>query len=307
MDSGKIKLSNFSLAKSLLQKAVRRGHVGAIGRASGLILAQENGRTWLNSRSKIITFEESWPIAGYIFCGPGGTQDPAPLLTCALHSKQKDAAGLGMLAVAHSLAVDGVMEAAPDRRAVTIVCAAMERPGAFWSWAAGAAPDAPARNLVAVAQHAVKAAYAPADIATIYAAAYLATQAPLPALRPVLPDLAPFPWWVAADKHTAIGVEVLSKVARELGQTYQEVASTLFFIEGSVVNHLEPSPWWAAAVRHRFLCQGIREERAIRIVEFYKKKIVEIIGDCVEKELAGETQSRQLNLFGGMIDTADAP
>ena len=298
MEKNEIKLSDFSLAKSLLQKGVRRGHTGAIGRASDLILSQEGGRSWIRSRSKIIAFEESWPMAGQLFCGPGGTEDPAPLLTCALHSKQKDAAGLGALAVAWADGDERVASVAPDPKAVAIVCAAMERPDAFWSWAKKKCPTGPERALVSVAQSAVKAAYSPGDIASIYAAAYLATQGPLPVLRPMAPSIEPFPWWVAADKHTALGAEVLSLVAREMGQAYRGMVSMLFHLEGAIVNHLEPSPWWDAARQYSFLCCGIGEGRAREIIDRARWEIIRIMGDRVEQELCSRTKDQQVHMFG---------
>ena len=298
MEKSEIKLSDFSLAKSLLQKGVRRGHMGAIGRASDLILHQEGGRSWIRSRSKIIAFEESWPMAGHLFCGPGGTEDPAPLLTCALHSKQKDAAGLGALAVAWADGDKRVEDVAPDSRAVAIVCAAMERPDAFWAWARKECPTGPARALVSVAQGAVKVAYSPGDIASIYAAAYLATQGPLPVLRPMAPSAEPFPWWVAADKHTALGAEVLSLVAQKMGQTYRGMVSMLFHLEGVIVNHLEPSPWWDAARQYSFICCGIEEKRAREIMKSARREIIQIMGDRVERELCSRTGDQQVHMFG---------
>ncbi len=297
MDQNEIRLSDFSLAKSLLQKGVRRGHTGAIARASDLILSQDGGRSWIRTRSKIIAFEESWPMAGELFCGPGGAEDPAPLLSCALHSKQKDAAGLGALAVAWADGDARVMDVAPSKKVVAIVCAAMDRPDAFWQWAEKACPTGPARTLVSVARSTVKAAYAPGDIATIYAAAYLATQGPLPVLRPMAPSSAPFPWWVAADKHTALGAEVLSLVAQELGQAYRGMVSMLFHLEGAIVNSLEPSPWWDAARRYSFLCCGIGEERAREIMKEARWRIIEIMGDRVERELQSRAKGHQVQMF----------
>jgi hypothetical protein len=297
MEGGEIRLADFSLAKSLLQKGVRRGHVGAIGRASDLILSTKEGRPWIRSRSKIIAFEESWPIVGQLFCGPGGTEDPAPLLTCALHSKQKDAAGLGALAVAWADGDQRAMDVAPDRKAVAIVRAAMERPSAFWGWIKKTCPTGPAHVVASVAQSSVKAAYAPGDIASIYAAAYLATQAPLPVLRPLAPSTEVFPWWVAADKHTALGAEVLALVAQEMGQAYRAMVSMLFHLEGASVNHLEPSPWWAAARQYSFLCCGIGEDRAIEIMKQARWEIIRIMGDRVEQELHSRSKEGQIQMF----------
>jgi hypothetical protein len=291
------KLSDYSLARSLIQKAVRRGHVGALGRASAFILKREGGRSWLRTRSRLIAFEESWPIAGELLAGPGGIEDPAPLLTCALHSKQKDATGLGALVRAWVEGEERALDVAPDRRSVKIVTEGMNRPAAFWEWAKTQAGSREARLVIAAAQQAARVAYSPHDVAMVYSAAYLAAQGPLPVLHKVEPEVGPFPYWVAADKHTSMGAQVLVDVRMALGVTYDAAASMLFLLDGAAVNALEESPWWTAARQLKFLQIGIREERAVEIMEHLRPMIVKIVGDRVERELQEEDEGTQISMF----------
>jgi hypothetical protein len=53
--------------RSLLQKAVRRGHIDFIYTISALLksLGQKE-RNWFTSRAAIITFEECWPLGAHL-------------------------------------------------------------------------------------------------------------------------------------------------------------------------------------------------------------------------------------------------
>jgi hypothetical protein len=48
--------------RSLLQKAVRRGHSAVVQNTARRLDAARD-RTWLRSRAVVITFEECWPLA----------------------------------------------------------------------------------------------------------------------------------------------------------------------------------------------------------------------------------------------------
>src|SRR5688572_13096217 len=85
--------------RSLLQKAARRGCVEVVDRVSAY-LTQIGDTTWLRSRSVVITFEESWPLAESLHLDRTFISKLSALRRVARASKQKDSAGLGSLGFA---------------------------------------------------------------------------------------------------------------------------------------------------------------------------------------------------------------
>lgn len=291
--------TDYSLAKSVLQKAVRRGSVDALGRASTFIQEQPGGPRWLANRARLIAIEESWPMAGDLYYGESGLEHPSPLLACTLHSKQKDAAGLGELARA-LVAGDKTVLDLPSGGQIRLVAQGVERPSDFWTWVKKATP-ADRRSVVDVSHLVFRRSIHPGDQSMAIAAAYLASAGPLPTLREVGPSSTPFPYWVCADKHTALGAQVLDEVQSSLGMTYISLSNLIFFLEGAAVNVMEESPWWDQWVRYgiRKRCQT-SEQRAIEIVESMKHLIMDLVGDQVENYLnldLGDQPGVQLGLF----------
>jgi hypothetical protein len=106
---------------------------------------------------------------------------------------------------------------------------------------------------------------------------------------------------VCADKHTALGNQVLDEVRASLGMTYISASNLIFFLEGAAVNVMEESPWWAQWVRYgiRKRCQT-SEKRAVEIVEAMKPLFQRLVGDRVENYLKLDLDDKagvQLGLF----------
>jgi hypothetical protein len=292
--------TDYSLAKSVLQKAVRRGNVDALGKASAFIQHQPGGPGWLTSRARLIAIEESWPMAGNLYHGEAGLEHPSPLLACTLHSKQKDAAGLGGFAQALINGDKGILDL-PANGDIKLVAQGIERPDDFWPWVKKVTP-AERRPVVNVSYLVFKRSIHPGDRAMAIAAAYLASAGPLPVLREIGPSSEPFPYWVCADKHTALGAQVIDEIRSSMGMTYVSLSNLIFLVEGSEVNVMEDSPWWGRWIRYAIQqrCQT-SERRAVEIMESIKPLFKQLVGHRVESSLrldSGDRAGFQLGLFG---------
>ena len=249
--------------RSLLQKAARRGYVELVELVARR-LYQVGDRTWLRSRAAVITFEECWPLAESLALERGEESKARALIQVANAEKHKDAAGLGALAYAHHEGDTTVAQAVQDLRSVRIVCEALDRPSEFFSWAMSEAKSQGGSAIVENARRYLASATWGWDKTCILAGAYLATRSdvPTPRLYETSQDRAPFPYWVALDKHTPEGKNALRVVCQRLRVSYRQVIWAGFYFESALTNALAPSPWWETEREWRLRKAGLTEENA---------------------------------------------
>src|SRR6266540_2546699 len=113
--------------RSLLQKAARRGYTQVVDLATTR-LDTSGDKTWLRSRTIVITFEECWPLAVSLSIQPELSTKRSALLRVAKATKQKDAAGLGALAHAYAEGDKSMLDAVPDRKTLKTVAEGLKRP-----------------------------------------------------------------------------------------------------------------------------------------------------------------------------------
>lgn len=243
-------------ARSLVQKAVRRGDSVVAEAAFRYLLVEKNEFSWLRSRLGVVTFEEAWPYGEFVSFGRSETEIVGHYASLARAGKNKDAAGLGSLAYALSQDDSSVLNGGEDDWYIRVVAKAIRSREQYWAWIRNESDGAPPRAK-AIAQKAFegsKKAGWPWDKAFTYAAALLAVRQPIPELQRGSPQVSTqqFPFWVAIDKHTPRGKVVLRSVAKENKLRANVVLCLSFYLESGVCLNLSPSPWWEREKDWRF-------------------------------------------------------
>ncbi len=295
--------------RSLLQKAVRRGHADLVLTTSALLESlNSRGKNWYRTRTAIITFEECWPLGSELIFNRKFHSKVAALIKVTRSAKSRDAAGLGYLASTLFEGDTAVLSGAPDDRHVKIIAGAIERPDDFWQWIAARKKS---DEQAALVENAMRFRHEglPRDKAVIQAAAYLAVTEEIPSRYQQSPPDQAFPYWVAFDKHTPEGKLVLRDVARDLHIPAPQLEWACFYFEGSKTNGEIPSKWWERNCQCHFEKVGLPVEEAHLLWEPAKPQVIEALADysrSLHKELYRwklsnlkqvETLKRQVELF----------
>lgn len=251
--------------RSLLQKAARRGYEDIVELVTEN-LDRRGDRSWLRSRSVVITFEECWPLAALLSIGTDLNSKRTALLRVANSAKQKDAAGLGALAYAYHEGDQSMLDCVPDPHHLRIVAAALDRPSAFFEWALALARSESASAAVHSAKKYLAVATWQWDKACILGGAFLATKE-WPEQSPAPKPVEAFPYWVALDKHTPEGKTVLAQVAKNLRTPSRQITWASFYFESAKVNRLLSSNWWKAEATWRLRRAGLTLETAADLWE----------------------------------------
>lgn len=284
--------------RSLLQKAARRGHSDIVEKTANY-LNNIGDRTWLRSRSVVITFEECWPMAQFLSLNKSFESKLMPLLRVAAITKQKDAASLGALAFAFSEGDRSMLSAIPSDWALKAVSEALKRPTSFFEWAQAQCTSAIALQIVEVARKYLSVATWGWDKACIIAGAFFAATNNVPECKaaPETDDI--FPYWVALDKHTPQGKDVLHRIAEKYGLHYRHLIWSGFYFESTKVNALAESPWWNSEKIWRLRRAGLTISEAEQIWIKFRPIVAEHLeNDAEELRKLVENQSGiQTRLF----------
>jgi hypothetical protein len=265
--------------RSLLQKAVRRGHPELICTISALI---ENlnihSRAWFEKRAAFIVFSECWPLGREMVFTKRFSSKVAALIRVARAHKARDATGLGFLAYALAQGDASVLNQSADDRAVKLIAKATRHPVDFWEWVSTQGTDQRSQALVANAGR-YREGGRPHDKAVVQAAAYLAVSTPLPDPTPAPAAAAPFPYWVVFDRHTSAGKRALRDVARDLHIPLPQLEWCFYYFEGAAANAETTSPWWQRYCQWHFARVGMREEEARLLWEPSRDQIADALAE----------------------------
>jgi len=264
--------------RSLLQKAARRGFEEVVSATARRLLSIGDA-TWLRSRAVVVTFEECWPLAAQLAISRDPDSKVGALRAVTQSTKQKDAAGLGALAFAFSEGDRTTLQAVPDEWYVRMVSEALARPAAFFEWATKRAGEDSAVSIVAASQQYLPAATWGWDKACIIAGALLAVTSPVPQCSTAPSPSGLFPYWVALDKHTPDGKEILQEVATRLAVPYRHLIWSGFYFESASVNLLASSPWFEAERRWRFSRTGLTVDEAAELWERVRAPVAESLSE----------------------------
>ena len=265
--------------RSLLQKAVRRGHPELICTISALI---ENlnihSRAWFEKRAAFIVFSECWPLGREMVFTKRFSSKVAALIRVARAHKARDATGLGFLAYALARGDASVLNQSADDRAVKLIAKATRHPVDFWEWVSTQGTDQRGQALVANAGR-YREGGRPHDKAVVQAAAYLAVSTPLPDPTPAPAVDAPFPYWAVFDRHTSAGKRTLRDVARDLHIPLPQLEWCFYYFEGAAANAETTSPWWQRYCQWHFTRVGMREEEARLLWEPSRDQIADALAE----------------------------
>jgi hypothetical protein len=117
------------------------------------------------------------------------------------------------------------------------------------------------------------------DRAVIQTAAYLSFTTETPSLKELEPSEQVFPFWIAFDKHTAVGKLVLRDVARDLHIPLPQLEWTSFYFEGAKTNAEMPSKWWDRNCQWHFQKIGLPVEEAHLLWEPAKPQVLAALAD----------------------------
>jgi hypothetical protein len=265
--------------RSLLQKAVRRGHPELVFTISSLI---ENlnlhSRTWFEKRAAFIVFSECWPFGREMVFTKRFSSKVAALVRVACAHKKRDAAGLGFLAYALARGDTSALAQSEEDRAVKLIAKAIQHPADFWEWVAAQGADPRCQALLSNAAR-CREGGRPHDKAVVQAAAYLALSSPLPDPAPAPAADDPFPYWVVFDRHTSEGQRALRDVARDLHVPLPQLEWCFFYFEGAAANSETPSPWWQRYCGWHFSRVGMREEESRLLWEPARAQIADALAE----------------------------
>ena len=234
-------------ARSLLQKAIRRGRADIATAVFRFLATNKTEFNWMRSRLAVFTFEEAWPYGRHVTFSKAEDENLRHILALCSLQKNKDAAGLGSLAYALTEGNDSVLRDDDDDWYVRVVARALGDKDKFRAWARDEALhlDPDQALVVSKAIEGSKKAGWPWDKAFTYAAALLAIKYPVPGLVDApLSATDPFPFWVAIDKHTQQGKEAIRRAAKNLGIPANSALWLSFYFESATCQSLAPSPWW---------------------------------------------------------------
>ena len=255
----KRKASTDPRLRSLLQKAARRGYPDVVELVARRLY--DNGdRTWMRSRAVVITFEECWPLAQRLALSKEPESKFAALREVTSVVKQKDAAGLGALGFAYHEGDHSMVHIVPDPWALRMVSEAIDRPQAFFEWAASHSRSEASAKIVDSAKRYLAAATWGWDKACIIAGAFLAVTKSIPDLEMAPIHDTAFPFWVALDKHTPQGKVELRRLSAEFNLPYRHLIWSNFYFESAVVNSITESPWWNVEMKWRLHRAGLTLE-----------------------------------------------
>jgi hypothetical protein len=103
------------------------------------------------------------------------------------------------------------------------VSEALERPKGFFDWVINQSRTQRAIEVISSSERYLAAATWPWDKACILAGALVATIGEMPSVESADTPLGEFPYWIALDKHTPEGKDVLTEVAKEVNSSYRQL------------------------------------------------------------------------------------
>lgn len=253
------------LARSLLQKAIRRSNPDVATATFWHLAKTKEEFRWVRSRLAVLTFEEAWPYGLKVSFGRSESEILGHLITLCSVKKNKDAAGLGSLAFAFSEGDSTVLRDDDHDWYIRVVAKALKDKEKFRAWAQAESinlsPEQTA--LIANAIDGSKKAGWPWDKAFTYAAALFALKSPVPALDQVTTNAYnKFPFWVAIDNHTQQGKEAIRLAAAQLHIPANTALWLSFYYESATCSDLTESPWWEREKRWRLSKLGVGEREA---------------------------------------------
>ena len=247
MENEGYKPSPLGPERSLLQKAVRRGNVDLVEKVFGYLL-YKGDKDWLKNRLVVMEYEECWTNANLQIYPKQPHKLLDEYITLTKTIKNKNAYGLADLAINLWEGKDTTnVGGDKEKKAIKTVANAIEKQDEFWEWIKEDEKEEYLKNKqrIDAAERDIEVAEFDHDKVMMLAAAYLSIRYPIPDTKFTTPNNDPnFPYWIALDKHTAIGRNILLDACQKINLNYHTGKRLLFYLEGGKVNQINHSPFW---------------------------------------------------------------
>lgn len=231
-------------------------------------LLKNGDAIWLRNRLGVITFEESFGFTSSLNFTTNEESLIEQYIRIAKSYKNKNAAGLGSLAYEFSKGSTSVLQKNSNNRHIKIVAEAIKRPNDFWRWAKNIKSDALSKKFLANSETGFKLAGWPWDKAFSLASAFLYVSEEIQEASTFDSiENIDFPYWIAIDKHTAIGKKVLEECAESFNLNKTTLGWVQFYLESAKCNFLQPSLWWEIEKSWRIKNENLNEDKAVIIWE----------------------------------------
>lgn len=256
-------LISSKIHRSLLQKAIRRSDCELMLKVINL-LVENNDLVWLKKRFFTILFEECWHVSHEISINNSYQSMLDSYIKICNTYKNKDAAGLGILAYQLSEGDESVLNNSEEDKAIKIVSEAIKRPSDFWKWVFKQPLSEKQNNICTVANKAYSTVGFQWDKSFTIAAAYLSVRNTIPESKAIDNfSKKEFPIWISIDKHTPKGKEVLKKSALECNISPYVASQLSFYLEGAICSHELKSEWFSREFKWKLKELNISYDKAI--------------------------------------------
>jgi hypothetical protein len=303
MEKLNIESSPHLIEHSLITKAVRRGNVDLVEKVFKYLINIEGQLNWLKDRLAVIGYEECWPYANRLNFNCNDYQLLEQYKAIACKVKNKDCDGLAYLAKRlnqwNKNAVIGTEE---QQLAIRKIAEAIKDDTQFWSWIESQPAYDENRQRIEAAKSARNKNLMRKDKSIMLAAAYFSVTSPIPDVETIEPNNDPdFEYWVAIDKHTAEGEDIIGRAAEQINLPKHDGYLLAFFFAGAICNKNQDAPFFELFKKYRFGLMGFSKEQAKEKWEELKPLIIDMTKLEVELLLKRITnindKSDELTLF----------
>ena len=253
---------------SLIQKAVRRGNVELVEKVFKYLIDIKGQRHWLKNRLAVIGYEECWPYANTINFNCNDYELLQQYKAFACKVKNKDCDGFAYLANKlnewenTALRGDNI-----QREGIQRVADAMKDDTKFWKWIEQQSLYSKHQQRIEAARQAMKRSWD--DRAIMFAAAYLSVTYDIPPVEEIGPNNNPnFPFWVAIDKHTNEGKEIIRTACEKIGLMPKRGQFITFYFAGALCNKVQDMPFFDLMKEYKIERMGYTQEE---VLEFWLK------------------------------------
>lgn len=285
----KVKSGTDKIARSLLQKAVRRGGEDLVRRTVKYLI-KIGDFNWLRNRLAVITYEECWPYGLDISFENDENKITSHFVNITNSVKNKNVAGLGVLAYTYSEGDSSVLRGDSSDNDIIKISSGIQDPEGYWSWIDKQVTSSKQEQFVANSKKSFSKAGWPWDKAFVQSAAYLAVKnEPIKVQKSSSKLSESFPLWVGIDKHTDEGKKEIKIAARIIGCNVYLARWLSFYFEGAKCNEIEHSPWWEREIEWRMKKLGLTVKEG--------KKVWAQLRPLVKKNLATEEKKLRNKLY----------
>jgi len=267
---------------SLIQKAVRRGNVELVEKVFKYLIDIKGQRHWLKNRLAVIGYEECWPYANTINFNCSDYELLQQYKAFACKVKNKDCDGLAYLAnKLNEWEKKALRGDAIQREGIQRVADAMKDDTKFWKWIEQQSLYSKHQQRIEAARQAMKRSWD--DRAIMFAAAYLSITYPIPPVLEIEPNNNPnFPFWVAIDKHTSEGKQIIRTACEKIDLPSKRGEFLTFYFAGALCNKVQDMPFFKLMKEYKVERMGYTQDEVKAFWLKLRPQIIQMSKDDVD-------------------------